>query len=138
MLLFVIFDKYYLVFNPFLTNVPISYPLKTPENFWFSGIFRGYQMGTLTRNELSSSFAQVLESEITTQLFRSSPLYMFLQRGVLKICSKFTGEHPYRSVISIKLQSNLGTSSWVFGMENHTSAWVFSCKFAAYFQNTFS
>ena len=21
---------------------------------------------------------------------------------------------------------------------NHTSAWVFSCKFAAYFQNTFS
>ena len=26
-------------------------------------------------------------------------------RGVLKICSKFTGEHPYRSAISIKLQS---------------------------------
>ena len=26
--------------------------------------------------------------------------------GVLKIYSKFTGEHPCRSVISIKLQSN--------------------------------
>ena len=26
--------------NPFVTNVPISYPLKTPENFWFSGVFR--------------------------------------------------------------------------------------------------
>ena len=26
--------------------------------------------------------------------------------GVLKICSKFTGEHPFRSAISIKLQSN--------------------------------
>ena len=31
---------------------------------------------------------------------------MFLKKVVLKICSKFTGEHPYRSVISIKLQSN--------------------------------
>ena len=30
---------------------------------------------------------------------------MFLQKGVLKICSKFTGEHPCRSAISIKLQS---------------------------------
>ena len=36
---------------------------------------------------------------------------MFLGKGVLKICSKFTGEHPCRSVIS---------------------AWVFSCKLAAW------
>ena len=33
------------------------------------------------------------------------------RKGVQKICSKFTGKH-------------------------HTSAWVFSCKFTAYFQNT--
>ena len=26
---------------------------------------------------------------------------MFLRKGVLKICSKFTGEHPCRSAISI-------------------------------------
>ena len=31
---------------------------------------------------------------------------MFLGKGVLKICSKFTGEHPCQSAISIKLQSN--------------------------------
>ena len=31
---------------------------------------------------------------------------MFLRKGVLNICSKFTGEHPCRSAISIKLQSN--------------------------------
>ena len=31
---------------------------------------------------------------------------MFLGKGVLKTCSKFTGEHPCRSPISIKLQSN--------------------------------
>ena len=32
---------------------------------------------------------------------------VFLWKGVLKICSKFTGEHPCRSAISIKLLSNL-------------------------------
>ena len=31
---------------------------------------------------------------------------VFLGKDVLKICSKFTGEHPYRSVISIKLLCN--------------------------------
>ena len=39
-------------FNPFLASVPILYPLKTPENLWFSGVFRGYEMGTLARNGL--------------------------------------------------------------------------------------
>ena len=29
-----------------------------------------------------------------------------LRKGVLKICSNFTGEHPWLSMISIKLQSN--------------------------------
>ena len=37
---------------------------------------------------------------------KSSHLEVFLEKGVLKICSKFTGEHPCRSEISIKLQSN--------------------------------
>ena len=40
-------------------------------------------------------------------LFRSSRSEVFLRKGVQKICSKFTGEHPCRSVISIKLQSNI-------------------------------
>ena len=40
---------------------------------------------------------------------------------------EITGEHPCRSGISIKLQLYL----------NHTSARVFSYKFAAYSQNTF-
>ena len=39
-------------------------------------------------------------------LLRSSRPDVFLGKGVLKICSKFTGEHPCRSEISIKLQSN--------------------------------
>ena len=45
---------------------------------------------------------------IENKLFtgRSSPPGLFLRKGVLKICSIFTGEHPCRNVISIKLQSN--------------------------------
>ena len=41
-------------FNPFLVDVSISYFLNTPENLRFSGVFRGYKMGTLTRNKLIS------------------------------------------------------------------------------------
>ena len=37
---------------------------------------------------------------------RSSHLEVFLRKCVLKICSKFTGEHSCQSVISLKLQSN--------------------------------
>ena len=36
--------------DPFMANIAILYPLKTPENLWFSGVFRGYKMGTLARN----------------------------------------------------------------------------------------
>ena len=38
---------------------------------------------------------------------RSSPSEVFLGKGILKICSKFIGEHPYRSAFSIKLPCNL-------------------------------
>ena len=35
------------------------------------------------------------------ELIRSSHSEVFLGKGVLKICIKFTGEHPYRSAVSI-------------------------------------
>ena len=41
----------------------------------------------------------------TTGKYRSSPPEGFLEKGTLKAPSKVTGEHPCRSVISIKLQS---------------------------------
>ena len=37
--------------------------------------------------------------------YRSSRSGVFLVKGILKIYSKFTGEHPCRSGISIKLSS---------------------------------
>ena len=42
---------------------------------------------------------------------RSSRAEVFLRKGVLKICCRFTRDRPYRSMISIKLQSNfIGTT----------------------------
>lgn len=38
--------------NPFLANFPISYTLKTQENFWFSGVFKGFKMEALATNRL--------------------------------------------------------------------------------------
>ena len=34
---------------------PFYTTLKTPENLWFFGVFRGYKMGTLARNGLIKS-----------------------------------------------------------------------------------
>ena len=44
---------------------------------------------------------------LTYELDRSSHSEIFFRKAVLKICSKFTGEHPCRNAISIKLQSNV-------------------------------
>ena len=52
---------------------------------------------------------------------------VFLGKGTLKICSKFTGENTCRSVISKKVAKQL---YW-----NRTLAKVFCCKFATYFQD---
>ena len=53
-------------------------------------------------------------------MYRRSYPGVFLRKSVLKVCSKFTGEHQ------LQLYCNC------------TSLWVFFCKFAAYFQNAFS
>ena len=39
-----------IMFNPFLANALILYPLKILENLWFSGVFRRYKIGILDRN----------------------------------------------------------------------------------------
>ena len=76
----------------------------------------------------------------------SSPQEVFLRKGILKICSNFTGEHSRRSAISIKLLCNffeialqhgcspvnlLDTFSlpWTPFLKNikNTSRWLFLC-----------
>ena len=48
-----------------------------------------------------------LPKYLLIHFLRSNLPEMLLGNGVLKICSKLIGEHPCRSVISIKLQSSL-------------------------------
>ena len=47
---------------------------------------------------------------------RSSHPEMFLGKGVLKICSKFTGEHECRSAISINCKATLLKSDFGMGV----------------------
>ena len=44
---------------------------------------------------------------------RSSHPDVFLRKGVLKTCSKFTGEHPRGSAISVKYAENLQENTHV-------------------------
>ena len=43
--------KYWI--NPYSTNVPLLYLLKTLENLRFSDVFRGYRSETLVENRLN-------------------------------------------------------------------------------------
>ena len=46
-------------------------------------------------------------SFITLQVQKHSPIGVFFKKCDLQICSKYKGEHPGGSVISVKLHSNL-------------------------------
>ena len=52
--------------NSFLAKVLTLYPLKTPENLWFSGVFRRYKVGALARNWIRSNESGVLENFVLT------------------------------------------------------------------------
>ena len=51
--------------------------------------------------------ANLYPAERTVGSFRSSYSEVFLGKGALKTCSKFTGEHPCRSVTSMKVICNI-------------------------------
>ena len=61
-------------------------------------------------------YVWLIQTLFQSSFVKSSPVEVLLGKGILKQCSKFTGKHPFRSAIR---------------------AWVFSCKIAASFQNTF-
>ena len=63
----------------------------------------------------------------TVTWYRSSYQEMFLRKGVLKICSKFTGEHPCQSVISIKLQSNRYRNMLETVIQLWKLKWILKC-----------
>ena len=54
---------------------------------------------------------------------------MFCEKGVLKICSKFTGGHPCRSVISIKLLGNFIEITLCHGSSPVNLLYIFRTSF---------
>ena len=55
-------------------------------------------------------------SHNSSHKYRSSPSEVFLGKGVLKISSKFTGEHPCCSAISINCEGTLLKSYFGIGV----------------------
>ena len=67
-------------------------------------IKRNYEVVKRFRRD---NFKYLFVTWVTQLQFQKQPRpEMFLRKGVLKIFSKFTGEHPCKSAVSIKLLSN--------------------------------
>ena len=60
----------------------------------------------MTKNKFTLDSCNIKQHSWQSRISRSSHPEVYLEKGVLKICSKFTGEHPWRSMISIKLLGN--------------------------------
>ena len=56
--------------------------------------------------EIRLFISQCSKKSLIPSRHRSTHPEVFFKKGILKICGKFTGEHPRWSLISIKLRSN--------------------------------
>ena len=65
-----------------------------------------YLFIALNESKISNFLPPKPKKKPSEYFFRSSRPEVFLRKAVLKVCSKFTGEHSFQSVISIKFQSN--------------------------------
>ena len=71
--------------------------------FTFITVLFWWQHGWVGRTAIT---LEIQKTKLLMLHLRSSRPQVFLRKGVLKICRKFTGEHPYQSAISIKLFCN--------------------------------
>ena len=90
-------------------------------------------------------FFQYFSPFILEDIYRSSPSEVFWEKAVLKVCSKFTGEHPCRSAFSINLlhifRTSLlkNTSGWLLlHLPHYSSALVVDFKYFFYLVVNFS
>ena len=88
------------------------YPLKALENLWFSGVFRGGEMGTLARNELmvrvTCGIKNFHKQSFTDVQYKCSSKF-----------GKFHRKTPVLECFSVKflitlfLQNSCGGSFWI-------------------------
>ena len=62
--------------------------------------------GPIFQNKIKISPTVLLQ--VLQSIYKLQPSIWVLKKGVLKICSKFTRQHPCQSLISLKLQSRFG------------------------------
>ena len=74
----------------------IQYPFEMQQAEWIEPSRFDFE------NEKCSDFCWWHTLKFQIYLFRSSHPELFLRKGVLKVCSKFTGEHLCRSAILMK------------------------------------
>ena len=93
------------------------------ENIWNKICITDYKTTVLELllQTVSTEWLPAINSQGT----KVRPLEVFLGKSVLKICSKFTGEHPCWSVIS-------SNRNW-----NYTLAWAFSLNLLHIFRTPF-
>ena len=87
----------------------IIYKINFYEN-WHIYFFIKEEKVFIRYIDILQKVSNIIKSNFIANLYiaknRSRCSEVFLEKGVLKICTKFTGEHACRSAISIKLLSN--------------------------------
>ena len=69
------------------------------------------------------------KKQLIIMRYRSSHPEVFLGKCVLKICNRFTGEHPCRSTISIKLLHNFFEIALLHGCSSVNLLHIFRAPF---------
>ena len=131
--------------NPFLANVPILYPLKTPENQKFSGVFRGHKMGTLARNGLKTILSNILDTWKRTLTERQFSLFSsssFLNTGITSANLSLFGKQPLSNEVLSNFNKHRDVkinADFQYSRTNITSkVCLFSSMFKIIFLTSFS
>ena len=95
-----------------LSNVHIFYPLETPEDIWFSNVFKWYKIGSLGRNGLKNNSilcAATKPQNYSGHNFKDQPVAAVrrcsLKKMFLKFFAIFTEEHLYWNLFLLKLET---------------------------------
>ena len=81
-------------------------------------------------SDVTISFITITNVSVNIKHPRGSRPEVFLIKGALKICSKFTGESPCRSVISIKLLCNFNEIAFRHGCSPVNLLRIFKISFS--------
>ena len=106
----------------------------------FKIIVKYHQKIIVKYRHLSPSGNRVLDSIVEichcfgvfSIIFRNSRLEVLLRKDVRKVCNKFTGEHPCRSLISIKLLCRFIEIASLPGCSPVNLQYIFKTSFVSY------